>query len=186
MDPRKQRTMDRLNEAFFGLLQEKGYAAVSVSELCDRAGVRRATFYKHFSSKEDFLLHVLRAFREELVERAYTGGIQVNSIRERCLLLTAHLADFAGKRAAALSRIRLEGGSDTLLFAMAEEVAALLARDLERLSTEDSNEALASFYAFGLVGVFKRNMDRPGSFDKGLFLEEMNPIINRMFPEGQG
>ncbi len=42
-------------EALMQLLEKKDYGDISVGEIAERAGVHRATFYRHFSSKEDLL-----------------------------------------------------------------------------------------------------------------------------------
>lgn len=181
MDPRKQRTLDQLSNAFFDLLQEGGYSSLSVSELCERADVRRATFYKHFSSKEDFLLFLLRSFRKELLERVAINDVCIKSAREHCLILTTCLADFAAEKSDMLSRFRLDGEADALLLAFADAVAGELEADLDRFVPNDENGVVASFYAFGLLGVFKRNMDLSGTFDKELFLHEMFAVIDRFF-----
>jgi AcrR family transcriptional regulator len=55
-DPRVRRTRDRLREALVSLTREKGYAAVRVADLLERADVGRATFYAHYRDKEDLLI----------------------------------------------------------------------------------------------------------------------------------
>ncbi len=46
---------EHITAALLQLLREKPLRAVSVSELCERAGVGRASFYRNFSDKEDIL-----------------------------------------------------------------------------------------------------------------------------------
>ena len=48
-DLRVKKTKRVLTEAFFKLLNEKPFEEITVNELCDRADVRRATFYKHYT-----------------------------------------------------------------------------------------------------------------------------------------
>lgn len=47
--------MEHLTEALLELLHKKSIDEISVSELCNRAGVGRASFYRNFKSKEDIL-----------------------------------------------------------------------------------------------------------------------------------
>ena len=47
--------VERLTGALLELLEEKPLSDISVSELCDRAGVGRASFYRNFQEKEDIL-----------------------------------------------------------------------------------------------------------------------------------
>lgn len=55
-DRRIQRTRRTLREALISLLLERGWDAVSVQDVCDKADVGRSTFYTHFADKEDLLV----------------------------------------------------------------------------------------------------------------------------------
>ena len=56
VDRRVQRTRHLLQEALVALILEKGYEAVTVQDLIDRADVGRSTFYTHFRDKEELFL----------------------------------------------------------------------------------------------------------------------------------
>lgn len=47
--------IQHLTDAMLSLLSEKPIEDISISELIDRAGVGRASFYRNFKSKEDVL-----------------------------------------------------------------------------------------------------------------------------------
>jgi AcrR family transcriptional regulator len=51
-DPRTERTRRRVLEAAFGLIRERGPAAVTYSSLAAESGVGRATIYRHWPSLE--------------------------------------------------------------------------------------------------------------------------------------
>ena len=55
VDRRVRRTRDAIHRAFIGLMQEKGYDAVTVTDIIERADVGRSTFYAHFTDKRDVL-----------------------------------------------------------------------------------------------------------------------------------
>jgi AcrR family transcriptional regulator len=65
MDLRIVKTYKALTDAFWQMLSEKKFEDITVNELCDRAVVRRATFYKHFADKYDFFAFVVRAKQAE-------------------------------------------------------------------------------------------------------------------------
>lgn len=44
-----------IEEALFKLMENKDFVKISVGEIAEVAGVHRATFYRHFSSKEDII-----------------------------------------------------------------------------------------------------------------------------------
>lgn len=69
IDRRVSRTRRALSEAFFALILEKGYEAVTVEEITDRADLGRTTFYLHYHDKEDLLMESISALIDDLVEQ---------------------------------------------------------------------------------------------------------------------
>ena len=57
--------VERLTGAMLELLREKPLAEISISELCGKAGVGRASFYRNYQEKEDILrARACRLFRD--------------------------------------------------------------------------------------------------------------------------
>lgn len=52
-DLRVMRSQKMIMEAFFSLVEEKGFDQITVSDIAERAMVNRATFYAHFKDKQD-------------------------------------------------------------------------------------------------------------------------------------
>jgi AcrR family transcriptional regulator len=67
-DRRVRRTRTALQEALITLMSEKGYEAVTVQDIIDRADVGRSTFYTHYTDKDDLLRDNIAGLRA-LVER---------------------------------------------------------------------------------------------------------------------
>ena len=55
-DRRIQRTRELLRKALMELIDEKGYDAVTIQDITERANLGRTTFYLHYQSKEDLFL----------------------------------------------------------------------------------------------------------------------------------
>ena len=55
VDPRVKRTRQLLQQAFWELMHEKGFSAISIQDVAERATVNRATFYAHFDDKYQLL-----------------------------------------------------------------------------------------------------------------------------------
>lgn len=51
------------------LILEKGYDAVTVQDITDRANLGRATFYLHYKDKDELLVKSLEAVFEDLVQQ---------------------------------------------------------------------------------------------------------------------
>jgi AcrR family transcriptional regulator len=58
-DRRVARSRRALKEALTDLILERGYEAVTVQDVIDRADVGRSTFYAHFLDKDDLLMAIL-------------------------------------------------------------------------------------------------------------------------------
>ncbi len=74
-DLRVKRTKKALTEAFMKLMTEKAFEDITVNELCDEAGVRRATFYKHYTDKFDFLTAYICTLRDRFDSAVWKSDI---------------------------------------------------------------------------------------------------------------
>ena len=66
--------IEHITESLLALLQEKEMEDISIRELCEKAGIGRASFYRHFNSKED----LLRAYINQLFH-GWRRGWEKNS-----------------------------------------------------------------------------------------------------------
>lgn len=66
-DRRILRTRRALREALMALIIEKGYEAISIQDITDRADVSRTTFYLHYRDKEELLASGMRELYDELL-----------------------------------------------------------------------------------------------------------------------
>lgn len=73
-DRRVQRTREALLDSLRMLMSERGYERLTIQNLLDHAGVGRATFYTHFSSKDDLLSTSVRGLRSWLTAAAAQRG----------------------------------------------------------------------------------------------------------------
>jgi AcrR family transcriptional regulator len=55
LDRRTERTRQALIDAFVALLFERGYDAINVADIIERANIGRSTFYEHYAGKEVLL-----------------------------------------------------------------------------------------------------------------------------------
>lgn len=72
LDRRIQRTRQLLQEAMLALILEKGYDAVTVQDVIDRANVGRSTFYAHFRDREDLFLSGFENMRAQFEQHLAT------------------------------------------------------------------------------------------------------------------
>ncbi|MGZ3305135.1 MAG: TetR/AcrR family transcriptional regulator [Asticcacaulis sp.] len=53
IDRRVVRTRATLHQTLLSLILERGYEAISVQDICDKADIGRSTFYAHYTGKDD-------------------------------------------------------------------------------------------------------------------------------------
>lgn len=74
IDRRVRRTREALRQALLALLVERGWDAIDVQSLCERADIGRSTFYQHHGGKEDLLRGSLTDLRDRLWSQAPPGS----------------------------------------------------------------------------------------------------------------
>ena len=91
VDRRIQRTQQLLRSALLSLIQERGFEALSVQDIIDRANVGRATFYAHFESKEDLLASGIEELRASLETYQRQGLAQPKAVDDRLFAFSLEL-----------------------------------------------------------------------------------------------
>ena len=79
IDRRVARTRALLQDAIIALIPERGYAAITVDDICCKANVGRSTFYTHYTDKDALRSATLEAHlrslsRERLSKDECTGS----------------------------------------------------------------------------------------------------------------
>ena len=67
-DLRIRRTHKFLQEAMIELITEKGFDAITVGDIAERAMINRATFYRHYQDKYDLVEHIVEEAMNTLFE----------------------------------------------------------------------------------------------------------------------
>ncbi|MGB8212523.1 MAG: TetR/AcrR family transcriptional regulator [Anaerolineales bacterium] len=95
IDPRIERTREALRAALMALIEEKGFDAISVQDITERAGLNRATFYLHYRDKQDLLIRTSEAEFDRLVAEAGPidrGNLTFQKPPQQVVILFQHLA----------------------------------------------------------------------------------------------
>jgi AcrR family transcriptional regulator len=98
-DLRVQRSRASIQQALFELTVEKGYIAVTVRDIAQRARVNRSTFYRHYLDKDDLLAQYLDQLQGRVAEAAAHADHARDALPERVpvglLLLVRHVQEHA-------------------------------------------------------------------------------------------
>lgn len=178
-DRRVQRTQQLLRGALFSLIQEKGFEALSVQDIIDRANVGRATFYAHFDNKEDLLVSGFDGLKASLKERQRGAHSRVRNIDDRVLAfsheLFAHTDEHRNVFRAMVGK-RSGAAIQQLLHKM---VVDLVREDVKAMAPGDRaipTEALVQFIAGGLFGLLMCWLDGK----MRLSVEEVDALCRRL------
>jgi AcrR family transcriptional regulator len=98
VDRRVARTRTALYDALVALIRRKDYDHITVQDILEEANVGRATFYAHFTSKDDLLKRSLERLRDLLTAvqgRREHAPFPWNSEWSPSRALFEHVADFA-------------------------------------------------------------------------------------------
>src|SRR5215469_18447754 len=86
---------DRLARAAFELFDERGYEQTTVDDIAERAGLGRATFFRHYPSKEDVIFpdhdRLLGQVRDRL--RSSSHGTALAAVSDAVRLVLLHYLD---------------------------------------------------------------------------------------------
>ena len=86
-----EQTRARLLRAAVNVFDRKGYAAASVREIVEIAGVAKPALYYHFGSKEGLLTSVLEAAAREFTRAMERGVSRPGTARDRLFAICADL-----------------------------------------------------------------------------------------------
>ncbi|MDQ1682350.1 MAG: hypothetical protein QOH99_891 [Frankiaceae bacterium] len=117
VDRRVRKTRASLHGAMVALLTDHAYGEITVEALIDKADISRATFYAHYSDKDDLFVQVVTGLTATMLDRAIavasidvpiaSGAAVYETLRYTETFRPVYLAMFRGAgRAAALQAFR--------------------------------------------------------------------------------
>ena len=95
-DLRVRRTRKMLQQAFFECTTEKGFAALTVRDITERAMVNRSTFYRHYLDKYDLLEQYLNEMYVSFEDQQAIAGPNPSKVSSSLIDLLKHIQQFAG------------------------------------------------------------------------------------------
>ena len=191
MDLRKERTLKYLSQSLVDLMGDKPLAHITVREICDNAMVRRATFYRHFKSKDELLSYVLAQRREAIRERSREVNRDL-PISQYCSVMVRELVAYIKNRRPVIERQRLNPEFATEIQLIVDDIGRDFACRLEAANEPGAGEPaasephaetllLANFYAAGLMGAVRWWFNECGGQDEELLIKALDDVSARLF-----
>lgn len=145
-DRRIRRTRAALQAALIDLMTEKGYDAVTVQDIIDRADVGRSTFYAHFTDKENLLVSGIENLRPQVA-----GGSSASAAPFAFSVeLFRHVR---GQRRLYRALVGRRGGAVVLRW-FTKMVSDLIREDLEKLPPRKVSEVPLDVTVQFLAGAY--------------------------------
>jgi AcrR family transcriptional regulator len=166
--------------AMTAAVAERGYAATSVAEVIDRAGVSRETFYEQFANKEACFDAAFDLAVAELGSRVVAGGGDANGADPLVRLdaaLGAYLEALAGEPELARTfLIEVYGAGPAIL----RRRAAVMERFAEALAEGLGAREEARFACRALVAATSSMVTMRIAAGKGTTVTELHPDLMRL------
>lgn len=166
-DIRVIRTYEQLTASLIDLLTNKSFDDLSVSEICDSAQVHRATFYKHFNDKFEFLNY---CFNNELSKISFDVSADManaDNLKENFMNFIKVTFEFVSSKKAIFSAILSKKFSISL---GASFTAAVHNYCIEKLGVilpdadPERVELFAVFYSHAFIGVVTHYAKNPDAY----------------------
>ena len=146
---RKKKTAIQTNElislAFYELLLRRDYSNIKVSDICEKAGVSRMTFYRHFNNKEDIFI----GYSDDRFAEFYDELRKVDS--DELLPYIIQVVNFFKKYRRQLLALKKSNQEFIILDQLQNYARYLVAKNHKSLSKIDkSNPVLIVFHTGGL------------------------------------
>jgi len=97
-DRRVRRTQKLFREAFLKLIAEKEYSQITVTEIIKEADYNRATFYRHYYDKEDFVNELIDNQINLFIEAfmypyRFESVIDLNNLQAKHIVIFDHILE---------------------------------------------------------------------------------------------
>jgi len=177
VDRRIQRTHKLLQDALLELILEKGYDAITVQDIIDRANMGRSTFYAHFEDKENLLLSEFEGMREQFDQHLLNQAVPAESPWGLTLLMFQHAQSQHRLYKALIGK----QGGNTMITHINNYLSALIQEHLKVQSSKKKKEGIPmEVLAYYLVSSFMSLMTWWLDHEMPYPPERMNEIFEEL------
>lgn len=127
-DLRIQRTHKFLQEAMIALITEKGFDAITVGDIAERAMINRATFYRHYQDKYDLVVKIFEEAANHLVEdmKPFSRDLDTGEKEENIIGIWSQLFEHVAEHARLYRAMLGKNGSPWFAARMREHTIKLM------------------------------------------------------------
>lgn len=183
VDLRVRKTRRALTEALWVLLREKSFDKITVRELCERAEVRKATFYTHFSDKVELLAYLMEQMQEQ-ASRDNAIGYDESDPKSYYLGVFRYFMGFLEENEDFVRSVLRSSASSGVLDVLTEEIEVDIRLHLKHESDpllSESSALLASFFAGGIVNCGRWWISQPVRPSREEAVARFSALIGRFW-----
>lgn len=174
LDLRVEKTYLALHNAFTALLEEKRFEDITLNELCDRAMIRRTTFYKHFGDKYEYLTFYMTQVSASLRDQL-PPDIQMDTGNAYFLYMCRGLLRFIDCHSKMVKNAMSSSMYPVLISGLAEQIRSDMLQALQTMPScrhlgDSQKEDIAAFYSGGMVNLLRLYLGRGGEIDEEAFV----------------
>jgi len=185
LDLRVQKTYKALLGALYSLLCEKSFDAITVTELCDRAETRKATFYKHFGDKTELFSYMIKEMQQRAQEEQ---KVQYDPAHPQQFYMDvfSYFLDFLDENETFVRKILSSSARASLIDLMSVQIE----HDLKLHFKDDlaagvdfhgDPDMLAALYTGAMIYCAEWWITKPNRPDKNQIIEQFSVLLARVF-----
>lgn len=183
-DLRVVKTHKALYDAFTELLQTKSFEDITVTQLCDKALVRRATFYKHFMDKYDFFNFYITRTHKAMSQKCLQ---EIDNLTPYSYLMAManNLLDFISEN----RRLGSHLFDDSLIPISLDIIGKQMSDKIHEILRPNNNvspaaiEIFTAFYTGGWRNIIRWWLHNNGNISKEILLEQMGKFLTPIIQE---
>lgn len=144
-------TKRMVKEALMELLKEKPLSKIKVSELCEKSGINRATFYRHYETLQDALHEVETEFMQQMPHLS-TPPKSLKEAQQHMEAVCAYLYEHSDM----VKLLFLDKTSPDLVESLNQFYRDILSSRQELSLNEDTLQILISFWVGGCQSLMRK------------------------------
>lgn len=175
-DIRVRRTYNQLTEALIKLLAQKSFDDLTVLEICNQANVHRATFYKHFVDKHDFLNRCFKMKLAELDFEKSDNNFSIEQMKENCMKMIEKVISFIEENKEFVFCVSSEHYSSSFTNSLSDAIADFIIEQIRSKASFSEKlgynlQLMAYYYAGAIVSLTRWWSTSKNVCSKRMFLE---------------
>ena len=175
-DIRVRRTYNQLTEALIKLLAQKSFDDLTVLEICNRANVHRATFYKHFVDKHDFLNCCFKMKLAELELEKTDKDFSIEQMNENCMKMIKKVISFIEDNKDFVFCVSFEHYSSSFTNSLSDAIADFIIEQIRSKASFSEKlgynlQLMAYYYSGAIVSLVRWWSTSENVCSKRMFIE---------------